>query len=279
MLSKDRKLIKPNLGQSPQRIRSKTPSNPRPSSQTPIIHKKLTPSTNKSFICYKDKQVPKHSRACSFDKTRDMSSKLKPRTCKSLKNSGKALISTREFGLVDSAKSEMNEGNYAKAVEILNKSLKGDEVNFEGLYSRGVCFMHLEKYELAIKDFLLVFEGEPGFDKQLYVALYMCYNYIGKPVQGLKLLNRGLRKFSNFSQGFLLRGQIYNKAKKYEKALRDFNKVLNLEKNSSNVIIHIAESYIGLKEYDSAMKAINILITRSEMTQKGFLLKVKVEYE
>lgn len=208
-----------------------------------------------------------------------MSSKLKPRTCKSLKNSGKALISTREFGLVDSAKSEMNEGNYAKAVEILNKSLKSDEVNFEGLYSRGVCFMHLEKYELAIKDFLLVFEGEPGFDKQLYVALYMCYNYIGKPVQGLKLLNRGLRKFSNFSQGFLLRGQIYNKAKKYEKALRDFNKVLNLEKNSSNVIIHIAESYIGLKEYDSAMKAINILITRSEMTQKGFLLKVKVEYE
>lgn len=279
MLSKETKLIRPNLGLSPQRSRSKTPSHPRPSSQTPIIRKKFTPTTNKSFICYKDKQGPKHTRACSYDKNRDLSAKLKTRTTKSLKNSGKVLISTREFAVVDSAKVEMNEGNYAKVIEILNKCVKADALNLEALYSRGVCFMHVEKYELAIRDFLIVFEAEPGFDKQLYVALYMCYNYLGKPSQGLKLLNKGLRKFSNFSQGFLLRGQIYNKSKKYEKALRDFNRVLNLEKNSSNVIIHIAESYIGLKEYDSATKALNILITRSEMTQKSYLLKVRLEYE
>ena len=279
MLSKDPKLIRPNLGLSPQRSRSKTPSHPRPSSQTSIIRKKFTPTTNKSFICYKDKQGPKHSRACSFDKTRDMSAKLKTRTTKSLKSSGKVLASTREFAIVDSAKAEMNEGNYFKAIEILNKCIKIDGLNMEALYSRGVCFMHVEKYEPAIKDFMAVFEAEPGFDKQLYVAFYMCYNYLGKHSQGLKLLNKGLRRFSNFSQGFLLRGQIYNKAKKYEKALRDFNRVLNLEKNSCNVIIHIAESYIGLKEYESAMKAINILITRSEMTQKAYLLKVRVEYE
>jgi tetratricopeptide (TPR) repeat protein len=279
MQSKDLKLMRANLGLSPSRTRSRTPSHPRPASQTPIIRKKFTPTTNKSFICYKDKSAPKHSRASSFDKTRDFSGKLKTRTSKSLKNSGKVLISTREFAVLESAKAEMTEGNYEKATELLGRCLKNDGMNLEALYSRGVSFMHLEKYELAIKDFLVVFEVDPGFDKQLYIALYMCYNYTGKHSLGLKVLNKGLRKFPNFSQGFLLRGQIYNKAKKYEKALRDFNKVLNVEKNSSNVIIHIAESYIGLKEYDSAMKALNILRNRGEKSVRAALLKVKVDYE
>ena len=279
MLLKETKLIRPSLGLSPQRSRSKTPSHPRPSSQTPTIRKKFTPTVNKSFICYKDKSAARHNRAVSFDRSRDFSAKTKQRPSRSLKNSGKVLISTREVQPIDSAKGEMHAGNYEKAVDLLNKLLKTEGMNLEAVYSRGVSFMHLHKYELAIKDFSVVMELDPAFDKQLYIALYMCYSYVGKAALGLKALNKGLRKFSNFSQGFLMRGQIYNKAKKYEKALRDFNRVLNVDKNNTAVIIHIAESYIGLKEYENAVKAINIAVNRPEMTQKALCLKVKMDYE
>ena len=279
MLLKVSSKLRPSIGISQPRMRSRTPSQPRPSSQTPTIRKKFSPTVNKSFTCYKEQTLPKHGRASSLDKTRDNNYSFKHTRTKSLKGSGKTLTLVKESSVLDSAKLEMSYGNYAKALDLLNKYLNSHPSSLDGVYSRGVCFMHLHKSEQAVKDLGKVAEIDPIYDRQLYMALYMCFMTLGQPILALRYLTRGLKNFPGFAQGFLLRGQIYNKSKKFEKALQDFKRVLNLDKKHSEVLMDIAESYIGLKDYTSANKVLNIAISRPEIVQKALICKAKVSYE
>ena len=279
MLLKPPSKIRPSLGISQSRMRSKTPCQQRPSSQTPTIRKKFTPRVNKSFTCYTDQKIPKHSRTSSLDKAREVNASIKHSKTRSLKSSGKILAPSKEILSLDSAKIEMNYGNYLKALDLLNKSLKIDATSLEGIYSRGVCYMHLTKFELAIKDFIKVLEIDPIFDRQLYIALYMCCSSLNQQTAAIQYLSKGLKKFPSFTQGFLLRGQVYNKLKKYDKALQDFKKVLNQDKQQYSTLLLIAESYIGLKDYISAIKVLNLSISRPEISKNAFLLRIQVFYE
>lgn len=276
MLLKAPSKIRPTLRISQSRTRSKTPLQQRPSSQTPTIRKKFSPTVNKSLTCYKDQPIAKHSRTSSLDKTRECNSSFKHAKTKSLKSSGKIVLNTREIISLDNVQGEMAVGNYQKAIEMIGKILKNDSGNLEAIYSRGVCFMHLKKYDQAIKDFVQVMDIDPGFDQQLYMALYMSYNSINQPSSALRCLSKGLRKFPNYSQGFFLRGQLYNKSQKYDKALLDFKKVISLDKQQSQVLLHIAESYIGLGETESTLKVLSIAVTRPEILRRALVLRIQV---
>ena len=280
MLLRPPSKMKQSLGISPQKMRSRTPSQQRPSSQTPTIRKKLSSTVKKTFKANTDnKNTKKHTRTLSLDKTRECNLSLTHSRTKSLKSSGRILPINKENSILDSAKLEMNYGNYQNAIELLNKCLKIESNNIECLYSRGVCNMYLNKYEIAVKDFLKVLDTNPIFDRQLYMALYMCYSSLNQQTAALKYLSQGLKKFPNFTQGYLLRGQVYNKVKKFEKAVQDFKKVLSHDKKEYSVLTLIAESYIGLKDYILAIKVLNLAISRQENSINALILRVKVFYE
>ena len=280
MLLKPPSRIHPSLGNFSSKARSKTPGQQRPSSLSPTIRKKFTPRVNKSFTCYHEKNPSKtHHRVTSLEKTREYNLSLKHSRTKSLKTSGKIFNQQKNSLSLESIKLEMSLGNHSKAAEMFSKLLKSETNNLEAIYSRGVCYMHLNEYEKAIKDFVKVSESDPIFDKQLYIALFMCFNSLDQKVSAVKFLSKGLRKFSGFVQGYLLRGQVYNNMKKYEKALQDFKKVVTIDKQQQNVLIFITESYIGLKDYDSALKVIKIASAKPELVKKALVLRCKVLYE
>ena len=264
------------IGINLKRIISKTPTNPR--SQSPSLKKKFTPTVNKSFTCYKEKSLSKHQRTTSFDKNRDSSTLIRRSKFRSLKLTGKIIDSSKEQTL-ETAKTEMANENYSKALDILNQLHKQDVLNLELIYSRGVCNMHLKQYKMAIEDFISVADGDPVFDKQLYIALYMCFLSSNQPLMALRYLSRGIRKFPNFSQGYMLRGQLLNKLKKYEKAMKDFQKTISIDKQHHPALLYMAESFIGLKDYESALKVLSIAITKPEIIRKALMIKSKVEYE
>jgi tetratricopeptide (TPR) repeat protein len=278
MLLKTPSKLRPSIG-IVSRARSKTPSYTRPASQSPTIKRKSSPIVNKSYACYKEQKSSKHNRTSSLDRTREISSSIKSTKNKSLKSSVKVIGKTKESGYFDVANSEMNSGKYPKAVDLFTKALKKNPNNLEALYCRGVCYMHIGQNELAIKDFIVVMDNNPIFDKQLYMALYMCFTAINQQASAIRYLNKGLRKFPNFVQGFLLRGQIYLNVKKFEKALQDLKKVISMDKMQHNAVLLVAECYIGLKDYESAKKVINLALNRPEIIRKALKLKCKVAYE
>lgn len=279
MLLKTTSKIRPSIGIAQNRMRSRTPSQKRPNSQTPTIKRKFTPTVNKTFTCYKDQPIPRHSRAASLDKTKELNISFKHSRTKSLKIPGKALMLSKETLSTESAKLEMSYGNYSKALKLLNKYLEVLPNNIEGVYSRAVCNMHLNKHDLAIKDLLKVSESSPSFDKQLYIALYMCYSSLNQQKKALKYLTKGVKTFPNFIQAYLIRGQLYNKSKRYEKALMDFKKVYSYDKKHSEVLLLIAESYMGLKDYASVEKVCNIAVNYPELYKRTLILKVQSGFE
>lgn len=65
--------------------------------------------------------------------------------------------------------------NYPSAIALFKQALKVDPNCLDAIYNRAVCFMHLGTHKLAIPDFLEVAKQYPTYDKQLYIALAMCF--------------------------------------------------------------------------------------------------------
>ena len=265
------------IGININRMISKTPTNPR--TQSPALKKRFTPTVNKSFTCYKEKSLAKHQRASSLDKNKENTAALRRSKNRSLKFNIKFINPQSKEVTLDNAKQEMEKGNYTKAKELLNQITKPESETLEFLYSRAVCCMHLKQYPSAIEDFLAVSENDPVFDKQLYIALYMCYMSNNQTILALKFLSRGLRKFPNFVQAYMLRGQLLIKLRKYEKALNDFRKVISIDKQQFVAYLYLAETLLNLKDFENALKMLSYAATSPETSRKALILRSKVEYE
>ena len=241
--------------------------NIRGSSQTPTLRKKFSPHLNKSFNCYEESSVlPSYSRQ-SPSILRDSLA------IKKTKNRIRIISKTSTINAFSQAKLEMNAKNYRKALDLLNKLLQ-EESNSDLLYFHGVCLMHLKLYSEAISDLKSVQEMSPSYDPQLYIALYMCYLYTNEIPSALKALTSGIRLFPNFSKAYLLRGQILNKLKKYDQALRDLRKTDDPESH-----LYIAESLKGKLQYDKALKHLEIAAKIPGLKLNSLLEKAKILYK
>ena len=263
------------IGINIKRIISKTPTNLR--IHSPTLKKKFTPTVNKSFTCYKEKIQSKHQRACSFDKSKENLASVRKSKNRSFRFTSKILQNPKEVS-PDLIKQEMEKGSYEKALNLIS-SLPKPEDSSELLYSRGVCHMHLKSYKQAIEDFQSLLAKDPNFDRQVYVALYMSCISTNQLSLGLKYLTKGLRRFPGFLQGHLLRGQLLNRLKKYEKATKDFKKVIYADRSQYLAYLYLAESYAGLREWEMSMKAIEQIKQDGENNRKIMMLKSKILYE
>ena len=263
------------VGINIKRIISKTPTNLR--IHSPTLKKKFTPTVNKSFTCYKEKIQSKHQRASSFDRSKENLASVRKSKNRSFRFTSKILQNPKEVSL-DQIKQEMEKGNYEKALTLIS-NLPKPEDSCELIYSRGVCQMHLKNYKQAIEDFHILIEKDANFDRQVYIALYMSYISTNQLMLGLKYLTKGLRRFPGFLQGHLLRGQLLNRLKKYEKATKDFKKVISSDRSQYLAYLYLAESYAGLKEWEMSMKAIEQIQHNEENNRKIMMLKSKILYE
>lgn len=239
----------------------------RGSSQTPTLRKKFSPHLNKSFNCYEEPSVlPSYNRQ-SPNMLRDSIVLKRP------KNRIRITSRSSTANLFSLAKAEMTGKNYLKALDLLNKVLQ-EENNPDILYSRGVCLMHLKSYPEALIDLKQILESFPLYDPQLYIALYMCYLHSNNFSLALKTLNSALKVFPKFSKAYLLRGQMMNKLKKYDKALRDFGKSSDPE-----VHLYIGESLKGKLQFDKAVKHFDLALQIPSIRISALLEKAKLNYK
>jgi len=63
----------------------------------------------------------------------------------------------------DKAVEYYNNGDYAKAIAALTKSIKYDSSNFNAYYRRGIVYFLSKEYDLAIKDYNLLIENVQDF--------------------------------------------------------------------------------------------------------------------
>lgn len=238
----------------------------RGSSQTPTLRKKFSPLLNKSFNCYEEPYIlPSYNRQSPLVQRESL-------PVRKTKNRLRIASRSSTTNLFSLAKSEMNGKNYARALELINK-IASEDMNTDTFYLKAVCLMHLKQFTAALAVFMTVQESVPDYDAQLYIALYMCYLHLNDFSSALKTLNTGLKLFPKFSKGYMLRGQMMNKLKKYDKALNDFSRSEEREIN-----LYIGESWKGKNQYDKALKYFELASKVPGVKVVALLEKAKIYY-
>jgi tetratricopeptide (TPR) repeat protein len=257
----------PNSGLSLTRKLKTNVIHLRGSSQTPTLRKKFTPHLNKSFNCYEDPSNYTLNIRTSPNTLKETFSIRKTRN--RIKVTGKV----QKPDLLTEAKTELESKNYKKALELLDQ-ISVEEKTVEVSFLRGLCSVNLKLFAEALAEFKRIQLLEAGYDPQLYAGIYACYEALNDISAGIRSLNVGLRLFPRNSKLALLRGQAQNRAKQYEKALRDLKRL-----NEPEAQLYIADSWKGLRDYDKALQHLEIALQTQSTNFSALIARAKIYYK
>ncbi len=78
-------------------------------------------------------------------------------------------------GQMERGNAELRLKQFASAIKCYKRVLRDEPNNLDAMYNRAVCYMHLTQHKMAIPDLLSVSKENPFYDRQLYIALAMCF--------------------------------------------------------------------------------------------------------
>ena len=262
--------------------------------------KRFTPKVNKSFTCYQGdnkSQLFKKNRSYSVEKPKnalpgDVSPTRKNSTIRgrSFKNNGKLSSPYPDFegktqkkeivqAWIDMTHDEMQLGRFESALNFISKALQEEPNNLDAIYTRALCNMKLGEYKKAIPDLLVITREFPMSNKEAYVSLSMCFVATGEVDTAVRQLSRGLLKFPKYSQGFVARGQLFNQQKKWQKAMADFYKALELNPIDGNAYLALSETLLGIGDKHTAVKILNQATQCENSCNQALLKRANIHFE
>ncbi|CAG9323159.1 unnamed protein product [Blepharisma stoltei] len=264
------------------RIRYRSPSHraklsPKSSSKS---RKRCSPKINHSFAAYEESSPSSIKlRSTSVDRTRHNSIG----EMKSVRSRHTTLRSVTKISdilenlevQIEIGRQAIKDGNFSQAVEIFQGVLEKDRGNFDALYGRAISYMHLQDHKSAVADLLIVAKENPVYDRQLYTALSMCFIAMNDISTALRLISKGLSKFPRFAEGYVVRGQIYLKQEKNEKALCDFKQAIAFNPKDGSAYLGVADCLSFAENKESCLEALNKAISCPETSMAALLKRAK----
>ena len=134
---------------------------------------------------------------------------------------------TQKIGdkLYEKGLTELEAGNFDKAVKNFNKSIQKNDKFVDAYFKRALSYTYLKKYEEAINDYSTVIELSP-----------------------------------NDEVSFFNRSRIFTVMKDYEKALSDVNSAINIDKEFIEVYYQKASIMLKMRNLDGAISTYTNLI-------------------
>ncbi|MBA4746216.1 MAG: tetratricopeptide repeat protein [Muricauda sp.] len=167
---------------------------------------------------------------------------------------------------------QVEKGNYQQAIELFNKAIQRRQKFRPALLQRGFCEIQLERDAEAIKDF----ESILNFDSDNTLALFNlgnCYYNLSEFDKSIQFYSQALNTegalssesiqvnlrligdIDNDSNYSLYKNEIrfgratsYFKNDEFEKAIQDFEKVLNTNYRKAECYFWIGHSFMGLND-------------------------------
>ena len=170
-------------------------------------------------------------------------------------------------------KNEIENNNYLNALKILNENIQENKPA-EFVFTRGLCYMHLENFEKALQDFLKLKNSNHFEYPSLFINLYTCYHQTNDIDNAIKCLNIGIKKFPQCSQIYLLRGKAMMYRKNYDLAIKDLKKI-----KTSESYFWLAECYKNKKNYEKAYKCLEFAKKSEKFYTSAVLQQGKIDYK
>lgn len=125
------------------------------------------------------------------------------------------------------AKKEIDNQNFKKANNLINKSITINPSFIEAYMIKGDLYALFDFYDKALENY----EKAKSLDRalpQIYYNIGNCLLYQGKSNEALTSMRKAISLDSTYVLGYYGRSIIYLNNKIYDKAIEDFNKILEL---------------------------------------------------
>ena len=180
---------------------------------------------------------------------------------------------------IASARSEIVAGNYDLALKNLNKVLQTQPNNPNGLKTRANCFINMSKHKLAIPDLLSIIQNNPKFNRNIYIALAVCFVELQDYASAIRQLSKCISLFSGYADAYINRGLLYNKEKRWDKAISDFHQAISINPSKGSSYIGLAESLIEMGDYVQAFEYLEKSLIDKSSRPLAFLKRGKIFFE
>jgi tetratricopeptide (TPR) repeat protein len=146
-----------------------------------------------------------------------------------------------------SSLSQLQQGNYQKAIEYATTGVAMNPGNLKARYYRAEAYMATEEYYNADADYALVVKK----DKQNALLWYkrgFCNEKFGDLVAAKRYYGKSLKRSSVIAEAYANRASIWEKFGKPKKALPDLNQALALD--PQNVSLRLRRGYVFLSLWE-----------------------------
>ena len=172
--------------------------------------------------------------------------------------------------LIEIARDHFNESRYNQAETILNQMILRNEKNADIFHMLGTIYYDKGKFNKAIRTFKRALEIDPSFT-DASVGLSIILNDLGRYDEGRKIFDEAKTMLASkgdndpyINERLSIKhdelGELYFQHKRYNEALEQYFKALNLSTRKAEITMKLVECYIKLDEFPKAIKELKALI-------------------
>jgi len=148
----------------------------------------------------------------------------------------------------------LNLGENEKAIADFDKSLGWEREQAVVFYNRGSAYYGLDLFDAALADFdqALAFQPSQNWAHFVYAMRGATYTHLARYEEALADANRAIELAQDASSGYFVRSVVYFKMGRLEMALADANKAIELDPRYIGAYYYRGQSYENLGDLRSA---------------------------
>jgi tetratricopeptide (TPR) repeat protein len=182
------------------------------------------------------------------------------------------LINAQSLKSIKEAASKcIDSGDYSGAIAKYNSVLKLNKNDFESLKNRAFCFEKIDKFELAIKDNLILL----NFDKsgETHGRIAFEYMVLNQNVEARSYLEKAMILQPNEIKNQYNFGLTFQREKEPQKAIEIYNKVLLVDSLHIPTMVSKVRCHIALEEFDKANELIERFFNNQLFSEEMLILR------
>jgi len=160
------------------------------------------------------------------------------------------------------------EGEYALAMERVNKALQINPNSHKAYNARGALYSSRKQYSQALDDYFAAIKIRPDYTESFF-NIGNVYRNLGNTDLALKAYGDAIRIDRHYFNVYINRGSLYGSLKKYDLAIDDFNKALLIRPELPEVYLNIGNIYGLQKDYVTAVKFYDKALERNPVLAKA----------
>jgi len=182
--------------------------------------------------------------------------------------------------LTSRAQAKYGMGNYDEAMNDVTKVLNLDKSYAKAYYVRGCIYNGQKKYDDALADFdhtLILDKTITDASAEKAISYYNSQ----REKEAFEYINTLIDQQNNVPAFYYTRGILNNNKGKYEKAITDFNKAVELDPkyNPYNILLSRGLSYVSVQGYKEAEIDLTNAIQIAPNNPSAYIVRGKVYYD